>query len=796
MRDGGQDAAVAMWIATQDTGFAATGDIEDALIGTEGFEVDPSLRVWTTPEAYMSLEERLRATTEALLRERSKLTTTQVVEQIVQRQMPPPIVGLYDHKNNIVNKVPQDCALDPRVRKFSLLACAQGGKTMTCMNAIAAWIATQPGPIMFMYPVDSIAKRKVKEDIGPMFASSELLSQLVMEEKDDKLKRNTLLRWTFPGGALQVVSAQSNSEIKSSPFQYGVVDEKDRIKMLASGDPTSGMEMRQTKFGLMAKTINASTIEGSESTSLIYADFMDGDQSEPLMRCPSCGHNHIPQWENVDWEEGKGGQILPSTAWYGCPSCGMRMSDSVRYAMQVNSLTWRQLGEWDCSCGRHVNPKKDADAKWTMDPVMDELSVCPSCGNGAPMEHRSFRWNILHCQVPLRVVVEEWRLAQNKPDKMKVFVNERLARGWSLGTEEMQAKDVRTRLTVDYGHEYARQADGTPVLVPDFAKCVVAACDTGHDHLQVSFRAYGDGMRSGGVFYKRIMGQLNDARTWNALEELRMHLWPGVEGRLYPCSLLAIDVGDGSMREHIRPWVRRRMQSGVLPIRGTEGGSIFTAEQHLMGDRTPHHPVGKISGLTVLGQRLRLDPRDQGGKASLPLEGSMVYPRNFDPDTGANILRIRTREGTVFESDYDDRHFAELVNWRLRDEFTSARGSFVKHERVHTNVREEPADNEVYLMAAIQHLLRINGLPQDANGARRIEDLSPKWIQGAFVPGSTTLQPVLVPSAPAIVVPTERELQAALAASMEPSPVLQVPGRGRSRPLPPAGRRPGFRTRF
>lgn len=750
--------------------------LDDGPIDVSAFVDDDGDELGTHESAFEDLQDTLTGIFRAILRSRPQRTTTDLIENEIKRVMPKPIPGPYDHRNNPLNRVPQDTLTDDRVRDCTIVGGAQTGKTLVLMNMIAIIMTVLGGAAMLTYAAEDAARKKVDEDLKPMFRSSVLLRDLVMDKNEIGAKRNRNLYWSSEIASLALAWTASNSGTKSATIKYVLNDEVDRTIIQKWGNPYTSIRMRQTKYEDEpgTKTVNCSTIEGSEKTSLIHAMFLQGDQSEPHCDCPHCGHTHIPDWEQVKIAKSPDGRILNKGHVYTCPSCGFEMPDPIRISMIKKSLRWRQLAAWDCGCGRHVDPKNDADARWVLDPVADELSQCPEC-NRTQLEfnsHRSFKQNILHAVHPLDKVVAEFKDAQGDPAKLKSFWNERFNRFFEIGGVAEGAKTVRDKLSTNYENFGRRQitVNGlsaiVPVEVPDFVKSVVIAVDPGKDRLEAFVGGFGDGMRFAGIDYLRLDGPVDDRRTWAKLDKLRNRQFHGIDGRLYKADMVVID--QGYRPDICKLYVDPRKNDGVAAIKGYDIGEIFSVKK-IINTKFPHFPVGKLAALNVMLQAMRKRNVDDLGRKGYGEPGSMVFPETvIDFETGEEIVA------------FDETFWQQFTNAKIDEAWNGKRGVFEKEEKVDESVRLEAADTGMYLLNAIEHVIR-------SKGCVVIEQMPFQYIMpstgGAHPQGMSSRQ----------VVEDSRALQKAII-EKKAAPVLSKPPVQQRIPAPVG--RPNPRTRI
>jgi len=198
---------------------------------------------------------------ETHLRPPPRLTVTEWAEQhrrLAGNESAEP--GPYRVSRTPYAREPQDCmsARSP-VEEVVLMWAAQTSKTTVLLNCLGAAIGTNPGPIMIVWPTNTVAKRNSRQRIAPLFNESPQLARKVAANRS-RDKANTTLLKEFDGGILVIAGANSAADLRSTPVRDLYLDEVDNFPhdVDGEGDPIKLAEARQTTFA-RRKRLRAST---------------------------------------------------------------------------------------------------------------------------------------------------------------------------------------------------------------------------------------------------------------------------------------------------------------------------------------------------------------------------------------------------------------------------------------------------------------------------------------------------------------------------------------------------------
>jgi hypothetical protein len=219
---------------------------------------------------------------------------------------------------------------DPNINKVTVEKGAQTGGTLAGYIWILYCIVRKPGPCLFVYPSENIARSKSETAFMPMAEDS----PVVREEKPDNPDDWTKLQQQFKRCTVNWVGSNSPANLASRAVRYLFLDEVDKYPCdnQTEASPISLAEQRTKTFRSLRKIFKISTPTTQDGA--IHADYMAGDQRRFFVPCPHCGAMQFLKWAQVRWPEGK-----PEEAQYVCEVCQKPWTDAQR-----NAAVFR--GEW------------------------------------------------------------------------------------------------------------------------------------------------------------------------------------------------------------------------------------------------------------------------------------------------------------------------------------------------------------------------------------------------------------------------------------------------------------------
>lgn len=427
---------------------------------------------------------------------------------------------------------PMNAFTDPKVRKITMVAASQVGKSELELNMIGYIIDQDPGSILFVQPTLEDARKFSRLRIAPMIRDSRALKAKVHEIKA-KDSGNTILQKSFPGGMLTITGSNSASALASTPARYIIGDERDRWAISAGteGDPWALAEARQATFyNAKAVEVSTPTIKG---TSNIEGGFFQGTQEYWCHECPHCGEYHNIQFDNIKFEHkvttvrGKKIYKILKTEW-ACPSCGCMSSEAEMR---------KQPAKWIAS-----NPE--------------------AYENGV----RSFWLNAFSSPwTPWSKIIRKFLEAQGDPEKLKVVFNTLFGELWE-DRGDLEDEDGMLARREEY-----------PAELPEEVLVLTCGVDTQDNRLEYEVVGHGHYGETYGIKKGIIMGKPDTQEVWDRLDDVIDRTYRRPDGKGLKISMTCIDSG-GHYTQEVYEECRKRQNKRVFAIKGKGGDGIpFTA---------------------------------------------------------------------------------------------------------------------------------------------------------------------------------------------------------------------------
>lgn len=532
---------------------------------------------------------------------------------------------------------------DPRIKKISLVASSQVGKSELELNIIGYIIDQDPGSILYIQPTVDDAKKFSRLRIAPMIRDSATLRSKVADIKS-RDSGNTMLQKSFPGGMLTIVGSNSASGLASTPAKYVLGDERDRWALSAGteGDPWALAEARTTTF-YNSKMVDVST-PTDKGTSPIEKSFNEGTRERWCHQCPHCGEYSNIVFNDIkfDFETVGNGRkkdyIIKSIAW-SCPECG---------CISTEAEMRRQPAKW-------IAENPDAYAKG----------------------HRSFWLNAFSSPWQgWSKVVYAFLIARKDPQRLKVVYNTMLGELWE-DRGDLEDEDAMLGRREDYG----TRGDGTPVELPDGVLALTCGVDTQDDRLEYEVLGHGHYGETWGIKRGIIMGDPAYDEPWTRLDDVINHIYRFRDGKGMTIARTFIDSG-GHKTQSVYVQCRARTYKRVFSIKGVGGDGVPYTKPP---SKVKIIVNGKTLGLTWL-YALGVD----AGKAE-------IFSALKVQEAGPKFCHFPTGE----ERGYDTAFFKGLLSEKLvlKSERGRTRWAWVKlpgHER------NEALDCRNYALAAFR----------------------------------------------------------------------------------------------
>lgn len=428
-----------------------------------------------------------------------------------------------------------DAYTDPKVKKISVVASSQVGKSECILNILGYTIDQDPSSILYIQPTVDDAKKFSRLRIAPMIRDSPTLRSKVADIKS-RDSGNTMLQKSFPGGMLTMVGSNSASGLASTPAKVVLGDERDRWALSAGteGDPWALAEARTTTF-YNSKMVDVSTPTDKE-TSPIAKSFNEGTRERWCHKCPHCG-----EYSNIVFNDIK----------FDFETIGNgKKKDYV-----INSISWCCP---ECGCLSTEDEMRKQPAQW-----MAENPEAYKRG------HRSFWLNAFSSPWQgWQKVVYAFLVARKDPQRLKVVYNTMLGELWE-DRGDLDDEDTMLARREDYG----TREDDTPVDLPDGVLVLTCGVDTQDDRLEYEVVGWGHYGENWGIKKGIIMGDPAYNEVWERLDGVIDKTYRFANNRGLTISATFVDSG-GHKTQHVYMQCRARLQKRVFAIKGQGGDGV------------------------------------------------------------------------------------------------------------------------------------------------------------------------------------------------------------------------------
>ena len=468
------------------------------------------------------------------------------------------------------------------VWKQSFVSGVQTGKTEGANNCLFAWMTTAPGPIMVVLPSAGVAKKFSKQRLTPMIQSSPFLRSKVTEDLQ--------LTKEFLGGLLFLASAESGADLRSLPIRYLYCDEVDAYTLAIPGEgpPVELAENRTNTFMSKRKVYLTST-PTRESTSVIWREFLLGDQRLYHMPCPhpACGELMVFEFEGLKWEWGKAAE----TVHYECPHCKNPV-------YEYQKATMLPAGQW-------IPTRKDLE--------------------NVPEGVRSYRLNSLYSPLGWLSwvnIAQKWEHCYQSPMRIAEF------RNTILGLPSVEVSEKIDWETVwhrgDIGDPYSMMPNGR-TIIPKGVLFLTAGIDLGQDHIEVGVWGYGRHGQEWFIEQIRIEGSPDQEAVWDQLTIHLAHVYQNAEGVAFSIKKRLYDT---SYRpELVKRYLRRQNQvldMGIDPM----DSKPQPVKVEVQAEPVPGNPSKKtvVGALKIVQGDVSFFKSELVGKLNIPTPSDTTEP--------------------------------------------------------------------------------------------------------------------------------------------------------------------------
>jgi phage terminase large subunit GpA-like protein len=540
-----------------------------------------------------------------------------------------------------------DTVRQPGVRETVYVKSAQVAGSECINNVIGYFSHVEPCPLMYLAEEEGKARAWSTESFRPMVRDTPVLAQLYGDPKS-RDGGNTIEGMNFPGGHLAIAWSTSPATLSSRPRRGVLMDERDAFRASKEGDPAELAEARTKTFddGFILKVSTPRdrlpNPPGSPPDAPRYSpiewEYENSDKRKYRVACPHCGEYQVLKWRDeqgyrVQWADDEKSEAI-YVCDFGC------MIEHEHKAAMLASGRWVAEKPFQGRAGFWINELYSPFTTWT-----DML--------------RAFEG------------------AKHNPQKLRVFVNTRLAEGWEDNAEQAEVDDLK-----------ARREEFDAELLPGGVLVLTAAVDVQGDRLEAEKVGWGLDEESWSVDYKVFVGDPSQQAVWDELEE-----WLTAE-HPYEVQVTLDDGRTVTVRQHLR-----------VRCACIDSGGHHTEEVYRFTRKHAGRKFYAIKGANTPGKSLISEPTMQGK----PKVRLYTIGTDTAKDTLAGYLLI-TEPGPgychfpqEFERDgrryYDEKYFEQLRSERPVTVYLK-RGTARVWQKLKPSARNEALDVRVYNMAA------------------------------------------------------------------------------------------------
>ena len=398
---------------------------------------------------------------------------------------------------------------------------AQLGFTAAAENVILFWSDEYPAEILYMSATDDLLKRWSTKRLEPAIRSVGLDKKIFAQHVGRKSRRSgdRANAKEFPGGALDLASAQSAASMRSDSKRVLIRDEIDGSPpdlRTGEGNWMKVSYVRTAAWGRRRKVLDFST-PTTYQESAIWPEYERGDQRRYFVPCPHCGAFQVLEWYRMKWAV-VDGRIVD--VHYECEACQRKILNYHKTAM-LNAGQWRPT------------------ASATDDTV------------------RSYHLSSLYSPIGMMSwedIVKEYLDARDRPEGMRAFENLYLGLPYRETGERPKVESI-----VDLRGTYHEGTVPAGVLFLTMGIDVQRGSERDANNpprLELEVCGHGLGYRTWSICYKRFAGEIThpEMGAWYELTKWAKEsqlVFSRADGTKFKIMLTLIDSGDGMFADSV-----------------------------------------------------------------------------------------------------------------------------------------------------------------------------------------------------------------------------------------------------
>lgn len=408
-------------------------------------------------------------------------------------------------------------------RVIILMKSAQLGGTVLAQIFVAASLALDPSPILYVHPTESNAVRWVKQKWRALLRQLPSLQRLFPSNTSRDGGNSILYQERMDGlGSLTVSGANSEASLSMISMPRQVQDDLSKWELNNAGDPETQADSRSMAFQ-WAKVFKIGTPLRKDNCR-ISKNYARSTREQFHVPCPheECGHYQPLTVENFLAALAAQDPNKPVSPHFTCVSCGAEIEEHQRSAII-------RRGRWVAE-----NPNATAIGFYI--------------------------WSAYSPLVTWRDVAEKWLNAKGDPDAEKVVYNDWFGLPYEGASEAPDWEKLRERA----------EASGLRRGVIQHGALILSiGVDCQGDRVEWHLRGYGRNRRSWNIDYGVIEGHISETKARKGLDKLLEQSWKDVFGNDRRADILSID--GNAYTEDVFDWVKKHPQSRVIMVRGLRG---------------------------------------------------------------------------------------------------------------------------------------------------------------------------------------------------------------------------------
>jgi phage terminase large subunit GpA-like protein len=466
--------------------------------------------------------------------------------------------GMWRNSNTPYLVEPMDVEqLEPWIDTIIMQKASRVGGTEVINNKFGRRIQFDPCPMLYVQQSHDEAQKYSDLILEPFVHNCDVIRELLTVD-------NTFLK-KFPGGNLTINGAQTSKPFRMVQKRVAVGDDLDGWPWSVGieGDPWEQLCGRTSNDpNRLNVAISKPTLKGY---SIIETLMLTSDQRRWNAPCPICDHGQTFKWGGPDRDHGiKWNENDPSTAYYLCEHCHKKIQHFQKRDMNLR-------GQWI-------------------------KTATPDTPNIAGYYFSQLFSNF----VSWRDLVTVWLRSNKDPNKLQVFINDRLGE-----TFEDRADQVSDDSMLDRREDYGPK-------VPVGAWVLTAFVDVQHNRLEAQVCAWGMETECWVIEYKVLYGDPVLPQVWSELHDYLTKPREHETGMLL--KIMATGIDSGYHSDKVYEFCRARKDYNIFPTKGasTAGKPIMAerASDKVLKDSKVHlYMIGTDTAKLTINRRLLLQEK-------------------------------------------------------------------------------------------------------------------------------------------------------------------------------------------